>query len=108
MLIKYVPFVILIMQILYSIFAYNNWNVEIINLICCVSIPQIIILYVSSYVFNYCKWYRYSLNTIILTNIIALIDIFIGIPISDLNILRVYLGILIIGLISYSKFILKK
>ena len=101
---KYTPFVILIMEVLYSIFSYLCWNTEINNLIGCVSIPQILLLYVGSYVFRYCKWYRYSLNTIILTNILALIDIFIGIPLNDLNMLRVYLGTLIIGLLSYIKF----
>ena len=101
---KYTPFIILIMEVLYSIFSYLCWNTEIINLIGCVSIPQILLLYVGSYVFRYCKWYRYSLNTIILTNILALIDIFIGIPLNDLNMLRVYLGTLIIGLLSYIKF----
>lgn len=101
---KYTPFIILITEVLYSIFSYLCWNTEIINLIGCVSIPQIMLLYVGSYVFKYCKWYRYSLNMIILTNVIALIDTFIGIPLSNLNILRVYLSTLIIGLISYIKF----
>lgn len=85
-----------------------TWSTEIINLIGCVSIPYMLLLYIGSYVFKYCKWYRYALNTIILTNILALIDIFIGIPVSDLNILRIYLGILIIGLISYIKFLSNK
>lgn len=108
---KYLPFVILIFQIIYSIFSYYNVPkniIEIVNLMGCVSIPQLIYLYIGSYVFKYCKWYRYSLHTIVLTNVLALIDIFIGIPLSNLNTLRLYLVILITGLISYIKFILKK
>lgn len=108
---KYLPFIILVCQVLYSILSYYGVSdniIEIINLIGCVSIPQLIYMYIGSYVFKYCKWYRYSLNTIILTNILALIDIFVGIPLSNLNMLRLYLVILITGLISYIKFVLKK
>lgn len=103
-LIKYTPFVILVCEILYSIFSYLLINPEIINIIGCVSIPQLILLYVASYVFKYCKYYRLSLHSILLVNILALFDSFVGIPISDLNILRVYLVILLGGIIAYIKF----
>lgn len=108
LLTKYNPFVILIAEILYSIFCYYNLNTEIINLIGCVSIIHIVYLYVGSYLFNFCKWYRYALNIIVLTNCIALIDMYIGIPLDNLNMLRLYVGILIIGLLCYIKFIYNK
>lgn len=69
-----------------------------------VSLVNLVYLYVASYVFRFCYLYRLSLHSIVLTNVLALIDTLIGIPISDLNILRVYLVILLIGVVSFVGF----
>lgn len=89
-IIKYTPIVILLSEISYSILAYLCVNTGWISFIGSVSLVNLVYLYVASYVFKFCYLYRLSLHSIVLTNILALIDTLIGIPISDLNILRVY------------------
>lgn len=54
-----------------------------------------------SYVFNYCKWHRVSLHYVTIVNILALYDTFIGIPLSNLQMLRVYLIIVGISLLYF-------
>ena len=94
----------IIVEILYSILAYLNINNEWLSYIGSASAINIIYLYIASYVFRFCYLYRLSLHSIVLTNLLALYNTLVGIPISDLNILRVYLVILLIGVISFIKF----
>ena len=102
--IKYSPILILVVQISYSTLAYLNINNEWLSYIGSASAINIVYLYIASYVFRFCYLYRLSLHSIVLTNLLALYDTLVGIPISDLNILRVYLVILLIGVISFIKF----
>lgn len=101
--IKYLPIVDLILEILYSVFAYYKYNGIIFTFIGGFSLSGLWILYIASYVFRFCYLYRLSLHSILLVNILAIIDTFIGIPLSDLNMLRVYLVILLIGVIAFIK-----
>ena len=68
---------------------------------------NIVYLYVASYVFQFCNLYRLALTTVLLVNILAIIDTHIGIPLEDLSMLRVYVCILIIGIISFIWFNVK-
>lgn len=102
--IKYSPILILVVQISYSILAYFRINNEWLSYIGSASAINIVYLYIASYVFRFCYLYRLSLHSIVLTNLLALYDTLVGIPISDLNMLRVYLVILLIGVISFIKF----
>lgn len=102
--IKYFPIVSIICEILYSIFAYFKLDGSYFTFIGGFCITTIILLYLASYVFRYCYLYRLSLHSIVLTNLLALYDTIFGIPLDDLNMLRVYLVILLIGVISFIKF----
>lgn len=102
--IKYLPIIILIVEILFSLFAYFSLSTVWLSYIACVSILYMVQLYLASYVFRYCYLYRLSLYSIVLTNLLALYDTVFGIPLDDLNMLRVYLVILLIGVISFIKF----
>lgn len=106
-LVKYTPIICLITEILTSLFAYFSIEVIYFLFIGGFSMSSVLLLYVASYVFRFCYLYRLSLHSIVLTNIIALIDTLIGIPLSDLNILRMYLVILLVGVISFIKFKIK-
>ena len=68
---------------------------------------NIVYLYVASYVFQFCNLYRLALTTVLLVNILAIIDTHIGISFSDLNMLRIYVSILIIGILAFIKFHVK-
>lgn len=106
-LFKYFPFIIIITEILYSLFSYFDIDISFISVIAGVSVLTMLFLYIGSYVFQFCYLYRISLHSIVGVNIIALYDTYVEIPISDLNILRIYLIILLIGLISFIKFKVK-
>lgn len=105
--IKYTPIVILIVQILYSTLAYFCINNLWLSYIGSVSLVNIVYLYIASYVFRFCYLYRLSLHSVILVNLIALYDTLFRIPLSDLNMLRVYLVILLVGVIAFIKFKIK-
>lgn len=102
--VKYFPMFDIIIEITYSILAYFNYNPIIITFVGGFSLTGLLLLYIASYVFRFCYLYRLSLHSILLVNVLAMYDSFIEIPISDLNILRVYLIILLIGLLSFIKF----
>ena len=105
--IKYSPIIIIIVEILFSIFSYLTLPTTWLSYMACVSILYLFQLYVASYVFRFCYLYRLSLHSIVITNILAIIDIIIRIPVSDLNILRVYLIILLLGVVFFIKFKIK-
>lgn len=105
---KYLPFFIILCEITYSLLAYYEIPYTYIDYIGSVSILFIVHLFISSYLLKFCKWYRFTLWFIVLVNIIATYDTLVDIPISDLQILRIYLSLLGISLITYIKFIITK
>ena len=89
-ILKYTPIVLLIVDLISTTLSYYEINVKILDYFGGVSFMTLLILYILSCVFQFCLMYRLSLYYITLSNIIALIDVYIGIPLSDLNILRFY------------------
>ena len=59
------------------------------------SICFIITLYLQSYIFQFCSWHRVPIHYVLLSNIIALIDDIVKIPLSDLNMMRMYFALYI-------------
>lgn len=80
-LIKYTPIIMLVVEILYSIFAYYRINNAWLSYIGSASAVNVVYLYIASYVFRFCYLYRLSLHSIVLTNLLALYDTLIGIRI---------------------------
>ena len=67
-----------------------------------------IFIFVSSYVFKFCEYHRVPLYYIIVNNLISIIDLYIGIPVSNYELLMIHsfvAGIsIIITIILYVKF----
>lgn len=103
-IIKYYPSICIISEIGYSLCEYFRINGILFTFLGGCTLIGLLLLYIASYVFRFCYLYRLSLHSILLVNTLAMYDSFIGIPISDLNILRIYLIILLIGLLSFIKF----
>ena len=59
------------------------------------SICFIITLYLQSYIFQFCSWHRVPIHYVLLSNIIALIDDIVKIPLSDLNMMRMHFVLLV-------------
>lgn len=106
-IIKYYPSICIISEIGYSLCEYLKIDGILFTSLGGCTLINLLFLYIASYVFRFCYLYRLSLHSILLVNVLAMYDSFIGIPISDLNILRVYLIILLIGLLSFIKFKVK-
>lgn len=103
---KIVPILIAVVHFLNCIIAYFYCNDIPLNYLGGISIIPIVYLYKASYVFKLCSYYRMFLHYSIIVNIINVLDVYIGIPISDTNyfILMLALAILTMLLVVYLKF----
>lgn len=107
-ILRYTPVVLSINDILHSILSYYNINCYILSCLGGVSLAFLGILYIISYVFRFCYLYRIPLYFVTLTNLIALYDLYVGINIGDLQMLRVYLVLFGISMISFIYLKVKK
>lgn len=103
-ILKYTPIVLAIDDILFSILSYLEYNYYFLSYLGGVSIIFLIMLYIISYVFRFCYLYRIPLYYITATNLIALYDEYIGINLEDLQMLRIYLILFGISIISFLYF----
>ncbi len=106
-LLKYTPLVNLIVEILFSSLSYFEIDCFWIGYISSTPLISFVLLLIGSYVFKFCTLYRVTLYCILFVNLLALYDTYIGIPLNDLQIYRLYLIILLIGLIAYLRFHVK-
>ena len=107
-ILRYTPIVLSINDILHSILSYYDINCYILSCVGGVSLAFLGILYIISYVFRFCYLYRIPLYFITLTNLISLYDLHIGINLEDLQLLRVYLVLFGISMISFIYLKVKK
>ena len=107
-ILRYTPIALSINDVLHSILSYYNINCYILSCIGGVSLIFLGILYIISYVFKFCYLYRIPLYFITLTNSISLYDLYIGINLEDLQLLRIYLVLFGISMISFIYFKIKK
>ncbi len=54
---------------------------------------MIVYLYISSYIFRFCEYHRMFLHYIVINTAINTYDLYIGIPMSDLELLTLYMSI---------------
>lgn len=54
------------------------------------SIINTFLIYICSYVFNFCVWHRLIITANIVNLIIANIDVIVGLPVSDTKLLIIY------------------
>lgn len=92
-----------------SIGSYFNIEIKLLNYIGGISIPYIIYLYIASYLFHLCSYYRMFLHYTVIITIINIIDYYVGIPINDYEMMMIYSIITIITMfvIIYLKFFKK-
>jgi hypothetical protein len=90
LVLKYTPITLAIDNIIYTILAYYEYNCYFLSYLGGVSILFLIILYIISYVFRFCYLYRIPLYYITITSAVALYDEYIRIPLSDLQMVRMY------------------
>lgn len=82
---KIIPMIMAFVSLLNSVLSYFGIDLPIFSYICSCSVVTLVFLYLSSYVFQFCNYHRMFLHYVVATWIINVIDLYIGIPISDLN-----------------------
>lgn len=107
-ILKYTPFILMIIDLLSTSFSYFNISCNLLSYIGGVSLIFLIILYILSTIFKYCTLYRFPLYYITVTNIIAIVDNYYKLPLSDLNLLRLYFVILGLLFVVYVKIFNKR
>ena len=94
--------------LLNSILSYFNIDLVILSYIGGVSLITILFIYVASYTFKFCEYHRIFLHYIVVTWIINIIDLYIGISISDLEYLCLQMIVAGISLFIILYFYLKR
>lgn len=90
-LLKIIPMLIAFMCLLNSVLSYFDIDTCILSYLGGTSIITLVFLYVSSYVFKFCKYHRMFLHYIVVTQIINIYDYYYGIPIDNLEYLCLHL-----------------
>lgn len=80
-----------------------------LNYIGGISLISVYYLYVASYAFKLCEYYRMFLHYIVICNVINIFDYYIGIPISNVEyyLLQVIITIIVMFIVIYLKFFKK-
>lgn len=101
---KYIPIFLACIHTVNIYMQYVGMELVIFPLISGTSFPFLLLLFIMSYVFQFCYLYRIPLWYLTLNWLMIILDALIGIPISTLNIFRIYaimFGIFIIIFIIY-------
>lgn len=91
-LVKVTPMIYAMLSLLNTTLSYFDINVVLLSYIGSVSLLTLILMYVTSYVFKFCSYHRMFIHYTTVTWILNIIDLYIGIPVSDIG----YLGIQLI------------
>ena len=89
---KIIPMIYALLSLLNTILSYFNINVDILSYVGSVSLVTLVLLYITSYVFNFCEYHRMFIHYTAITWVLNIIDLYIGIPVSNFC----YLGIQLI------------
>ena len=82
-LIKVVPMVMAFICLLNTVLSYYDIELPILSYIGGCSILTLVFLYLSSYIFKFCKYHRMFIHYIAVTWVLNITDLYIGIPIGD-------------------------
>ena len=103
-LIKYTPIFLACSQALNILVNFLGIETLLFSFLGGASFPFILLLFIISYVFQFCYLYRIPLWYLIINWSLATVDGFIGIPIDTVNMFRIYaivFGLFIIAFVCY-------
>lgn len=96
---KIIPILIAGLDFSHTVLSYYNVDIPAISYIAGISLLPIIFIFLTSYVFGFCSYHRIPIYYVITNNIICIYDEYIGIPISDRELLSVYISLLFLSII---------
>ena len=89
--VKYIPIIIALVVLINAILSYFNIYWDIFNYIAGTSFLTLIPMYISSYAYKFCGYHRMFIHYILTHKIVLTVDLYIGIPVSDLTFLGINL-----------------
>lgn len=89
--IKVIPMLLALTALLNTLLSYFYMEVPLLSYIGGVSIFPLLFLYLSSYAFGFCSYHRMFLHYVSLNWVLNIYDYYIGIPLSDKELLLMYL-----------------
>ena len=103
---KCIPMLIAIIHFLNTIISFFYGNDIPLNYIGGISLLCVSYLYLASYTFKLCNYYRMFLHYCVIIDTINIYDYYIGIPISDIQLMFLYviITIIVMFIILYLKF----
>ena len=90
-LLKVIPMLLTLIAFLNTVLSYFDIDLVIWSYIGSVSLLPLIFLYMSSYVFKFCEYHRMFLHYVVVTNVLNVYDYYVGIPISDRELLVLHM-----------------
>lgn len=89
-MLKYIPMIISLCYLANTITAYVGIDIPVLSNIAGMSLLTWIFMYIATIVFKFCSYHRIFLYYILIVDIINIIDYYIGIPISDFQLLMLH------------------
>lgn len=89
--VEYIPIMIAVIVLLNSILSFYDIYVQELDYIAGTSFLTLIPMYISSYVYRFCEYHRMFIHYILTHKTVETVDLYIGIPVSDSNLLTIYL-----------------
>ena len=90
-LLKIIPMLLALTALLNTLLSYFYVEVPLLSYIGGVSILPLLFLYLSSYAFGFCSYHRMFLHFVLINWVLNIYDYYIGIPLSDKELLMFYL-----------------
>ena len=88
---KGIPMLLALLCFLNTALSYFGIDLVVLSYIGGVSVLPLTFLYISSYAFRFCEYHRMFLHYVTINWILNIYDYYIGIPLSDRNLLAMYL-----------------
>lgn len=89
-MLKYIPMIISLCYLANTITAYVGIDIPILSSIAGMSLLTWIFMYIATIVFKFCSYHRMFLYYILIVDIINIIDYYVGIPVSDFQLLMLH------------------
>ncbi|MBQ3933451.1 MAG: hypothetical protein II653_06825 [Lachnospiraceae bacterium] len=81
LLIKIIPYIIALCYIINTVLSYLSIEAEIFSMLCGISLLPLLFILMSSFVFGFCKYHRMMIYYVGISELLAWVDYYKGIPI---------------------------
>lgn len=89
-LLKYIPILIALCYVINTATAIIGIDIPVLSNIAGMSLFTWLFMYIAAWVFQYCIYHRMFLYYILVTDIINILDYYIGIPVDDFGIIMIH------------------